>query len=77
MLNCQQSTVGTAGFQRSLLLKAGVGFGCQFMRSTRRTYTNPPYYHPIAFPSLPRSLNPYEQSVEECATLLLRDPLDL
>lgn len=35
MLNCQQSTVGTAGFQRSLLLKAGVGFGCQFIKSTR------------------------------------------
>lgn len=38
---------------------------------------DPPYSHPVAFPSLPCSLDPYEQSVEECAALLLRDPLDL
>ena len=75
MLNCQQSTV--AGFQRSLSLKAGVGFGCEFIKSTRSAArTLPPLPPECLRRSLP-SLHPDEQAVEERAALLLGDPLDL
>lgn len=47
MLNCQQSTGGTAGFQRSLSLKAGLGFGCQFIKRVRSA-VRPPPSHPYA-----------------------------
>lgn len=77
MLNYQQSTAGTAGFQRSLSLKAGVGFGCQFIKSTEERHADPPHFHPNASPPSFRSLDPDEQSVEERAALLFRDPLDL
>lgn len=76
MLNCQQSTVGTAGIQRSLLLKAGVGFGCQFVKSTRTATETHPSSTWTPPPSV-QSLHPDEQSIEECAALLLSDPLDL
>lgn len=76
MLNCQQSTVGTAGFQRSLSLKAGVGFGCQFVKSTRSAASTLPTSTRVP-PSLLRSFDPNEQSVKECAALLLRYPLNL
>lgn len=69
MLNCQQST---AGIQKSLSLKAGVGFGCQFIKSMRTlpASTRMPLL-------LLCSLDPDEQSIEERATLLLSDPLNL
>lgn len=76
MLNCQQSTVGTAGIQRSLSLKAGVGFGCQFIKSAK-TASQTLSASTRMPPSSLCSLNPDEQSVEECAALLLGDPLDL
>lgn len=59
MLNRQQSTV--ARIQRSLSLKAGLGFGCQFIKSA-------PHLH---------SLHPHQQAVQQRAALLLGDPLDL
>lgn len=76
MLNCQESTVGTAGIQRSLSLKAGVGFGCQFIKSTKTASQTLPAATLIP-PSPLCSLDPDEQSVEERAALLLGDPLDL
>lgn len=60
MLNCQQSTVGTAGFQRSLSLKAGVGFGCQFIKRVRSaTWTLPTSTRIHPPPSLPPSVAPF------------------
>lgn len=79
MLKCQQSTVGTAGFQRSLSLKAGLDLVVKFFfcsKSTRSAVWSYPASTQI-LPSLLRSLDPNEQSVEERAALLLGDPLDL
>lgn len=67
MLSCRQSASGPAGFQSSVLLKAGLGFGCLFIKNNQKP----------SLPPLRRSLHPNQQSVEKRAALLLRDPLDL
>lgn len=58
------------------LSRQGFGFGCQFIESTRSATQTLPISTRMPPPAL-QLLDPDEQSVEERAALLLRDPFDL